>query len=582
MRFRWRQRTVSELDVVSRLQRDLNSLAEPLARLLVLRGVQTFEDARLFFRGSLGDLHDPFQMRDMDRAADRLARAIESRERVLVFGDYDVDGVTSTVLMVSFLRERNVPVDYHVPDRVEEGYGLNTLAIDRAVELGATLMVSLDCGITAVEEAAHARARGIDLVICDHHTPGELLPDAFAVLDPKRPDCGYPFKELSGCGVGFKLIQAVLQRLRLDPDEAFKYLDLVAISSASDIVPVTGENRLLMREGFRLIDEGPRPGLAAMAACSGITLSPCNSGRIVFGVGPRLNAAGRMAGASTAVELLLAGSLDEAAPLAAELERVNAERRAVDERILAEAADEADRAMPRSGLVLFRPDWHPGVIGIVASRIVERFYRPTVMLCRVNGKIKGSARSIEGVNVYDALKRCSHLLDAFGGHDYAAGVTLQEETVPAFVEAFDEAIRQVAKEELFTPAINVDADLDLSDLDDRFWAVLKQFGPFGPANARPVFRAKELRLVGRPKTVGRDASHVKFTVRAGNGKNLRVFDVIGFDLGMYLPELEQAVSTEAPMELLFTVDENVWRGTRSIQLQAKDLRPATLPEAVQL
>lgn len=580
MRFRWRQRSVTDLDAVSRLQRELNSLAEPLARLLVLRGVQSLEEARLFFRGSLTDLHDPFLMQGMEQAADRLRHAIDAREHVLVFGDYDVDGVTSTALMVSFLRELGVPVSYHVPDRVEDGYGLNVGVIDRAVRIGASLIVSLDCGITATTEAAYARTKSVDLVICDHHTPGDTLPDALAVLDPKRSDCSYPFKELSGCGVGFKLVQAVLDRLGLDPANAFRYLDLVAISAASDIVPVIGENRLLMREGFRLIEEAPRPGLAAMAACSNLSLNPCNSGRIVFGVGPRLNAAGRMAGAGTAVELLLADSLEKAAPMAAELERVNLERRALDEQILEQAIEEAERAMPRNGLVLYRPDWHPGIIGIVASRIVERFYRPTVMLCMVNGKIKGSARSIEGVNVYDALRQCDHLLDAFGGHDYAAGVTLQEDRVQAFAEAFDAAIGEAASEELFTPAINVDAELDLVDLDDRFWAVLKQFGPFGPANARPVFRASDLRLIGKPKSVGRDASHVKFSVVSDRSPGSRAFDVIGFDLGSYLPELERAVSAQSPMELLFTVDENVWRGTRSIQLQAKDLKPVATPEAV--
>ncbi|HEX7070784.1 MAG TPA: DHH family phosphoesterase, partial [Rhodothermales bacterium] len=370
MRFRWRERVVSQADVVARLQSELNSLAEPLARLLVLRGISTLEEARLFFRGSLSDLHDPFLMAGMEAAASRVAQAIQSREPVLVFGDYDVDGVTSTALMVSFLREMEVPVSYHVPDRIEEGYGLNRGAIDRAVERGARLLISLDCGITAHDEAAYARERGVDLIVCDHHTPGESIPEAFAVLDPKRGDCGYPFKELSGCGVGFKLIQAVLDRMNLAPDLAYAYLDLVAISAASDIVPVTGENRVLMREGFRLIDEKPRPGLSALAARAELALSPCNSGRIVFGVGPRLNAAGRMSGASKAVELLLAPTIDAAAPIAAELERINSVRRDLDEAILGEAAAEAERAMPRSGLVLYRPDWHPGVIGIVASRIV--------------------------------------------------------------------------------------------------------------------------------------------------------------------------------------------------------------------
>ena len=573
MRFRWRERALTQADLVARLQRELNSLAEPLARLLVLRGIRSFEEARFFFRASLEDLHDPFEMAGMDEAADRFARAIEQREEVLVFGDYDVDGVTATALMVSFLREMEVPVSYHIPDRVEEGYGLNTLAVDTAVERGARLLISLDCGITAHLEAEYAKERGVDLIVCDHHTPGDTLPAAFAVLDPKRGDCAYPFKELSGCGVGFKLVQAVLKRLSLEPERAYAYLDLVAISSASDIVPVTGENRVLMREGFRSIEHGPRPGIAALAATAGISLSPCNSGRIVFGIGPRINAAGRMAHAHQAVELLLARSIEDAAPLAAELERVNTERRRLDDRILAEAEADAGAAMPRNGLVLFRHDWHPGVIGIVASRIVERFYRPTVMLCQVNGVIKGSARSIEGINVFDALKQCSGLLEAFGGHDYAAGVTLREENLGAFVTAFDEAIGATANEELFVPSIDVDAELNLAELDDRFWAVLRQFGPFGPANARPVFRASDLELVGRPRTVGRDAAHLKFAVRPRSAAAVKPVEVIGFQLGSHLPTLEGARRTHSSLDLLFTIDENVWNGARTLQLQARDLRP---------
>lgn len=578
MRFQWRERFVASTDVVTRLQNDLNSLAEPLARLLVLRGIDSLDAARAFFRGTLDDLHDPFSMAGMDAAADRLALAIERAEPVLVFGDYDVDGTTATALMVSFLRQRGLPVTYHVPDRLTEGYGLSNHAVDLAAEAGTRLMIALDCGVTAVDEAAYARAHGIDLIICDHHTPGDEIPDAFAVLDPKRVDCSYPFKDLSGCGVGFKLVQAVLHRLRLDPVLAHGYLDLVAISAAADIVSVTGENRILMREGFRMIEERPRPGLAALAARANLTLAPCNSGRIVFGVGPRINAAGRMRSARSAVELLLAPTLEEAAPIADELERLNDRRRELDERTLAEAVEAAALLMPRNGLVLYRPDWHPGIIGIVASRIVERYYRPTVLLCNVNGRVKGSARSIEGVNIYDALAQCRHLLEGFGGHDYAAGVTLSEASVPAFTEAFDACLAATCDEDMLTPAINVDAPLSLDDVDGRFWAVLKQFAPFGPSNARPVFCATKLDVVGRPRAVGRDAAHLKFAVRSRR-EGSRPFEVIGFRLGEHLPTIEEATKTRKPLDLLFTIDENDWNGERNLQLQVRDLRPSVEKDA---
>jgi single-stranded-DNA-specific exonuclease len=579
MTYRWILRSLDDPDLVPRLQEALNGLPRPLARALALREVSSFDEARHFFRGSRDDLHDPLRMKDMETAADRLASAIEGGERVLVYGDYDVDGTTATALMTDFLRSRGADASFFIPDRYEDGYGLCRRGLDAATEAGADLVVALDCGITAFDEAAYAREQGLDLIICDHHTAKDTLPDALAVLDPKRPDCAYPFKELCGCGVGFKLVQATLSRLGASPEAAFDYLDLLALSTASDIVPLYGENRVLLEEGLRALRASERPGLKAMADAAGTDLDEItNTGRIVFTLGPRINAAGRMDSAEIATELLLAGSASEAEPLAQQLETLNRERQDLDSAIEEEAAERAERqitARTPHALVLYDPEWHLGVIGIVASSIVERYHKPTILLAHNGETVKGSARSIDGVNIYDALSQCEDVLTQFGGHDHAAGMSLDADQVEAFRDRFNEAVGEMVTPEILTPKIKVDAPLDLGTIgtvSDRFWAVLKQFGPFGPANPRPVFHGSDLAVVGSPRTVGSDDSHLKFRVRQADRADDPSFDVIGFGMGDQLSILRQSQRDGRPLELLFGLEENTWRGETNLQLKAKDLR----------
>ena len=583
MTYRWIYRSLDAPDVVSHLRNALNDLPEALARALALRGITSLEEARDFFRADRADLHDPFRMADMTAAADRLATAIETGEPVLVYGDYDVDGTTATALVASFLRERGVDASFFIPDRQEDGYGLCERGLDAAVERGASLVVALDCGITGHAEADYAREQGLDLIICDHHTPKDTLPDAHAVLDPKRDDCDYPFAELSGCGVGFKLVQATLDRLG-DPDsrrDAFDGLDLLAISTASDIVPLHGENRVLMSEGLHALQNSTRPGLRAMADAADLDLQNVGStGSIVFTLGPRINAAGRMAHARTAVELLLAEDLDAARPLAQELETLNQQRRDLDSEIEEEAIEKAERQITSRSphaLVLCDPDWHVGIIGIVASRIVEHFYKPTILLTRDGDAAKGSARSIDGINIYDALTDCEDILTQFGGHDHAAGMSLPEDNIEAFRDGFDAAIGERVTAEMLTPSIKVDAALDLREigaLRDRFWAVLQQFGPFGPSNPTPVFHGTDLTVVGRPRTVGQNGGHLKFKVKQSGDGQARPLDVIGFGMGEKLSVLKEHQETGTPLELLFSIEENTWNGRTTLQLKARDVRLA--------
>ena len=579
---RWTLRPLDDETVVANMARDLNDLPEALARALVLRGVRTFETARSFFRPSLDAIHDPFLMRDMDRAAERLAEAITRRERVMVYGDYDVDGTTSAAVMTLFLREMGVEATYFVPNRFEHGYGLCKAGLDEAVERGATLVVALDCGITAHEEATYAKdVLGLDLIICDHHTALDTLPDAVAVLDPKRPDCPYPFKGLSGCGVGYKLIQGTLQRLGEAAERAHAYLDLLAVSIAADIVPILGENRLLMHAGLDRLKAAPRLGIRALAEAADVDLATCSTSRIVFALGPRINAAGRLGDAGRAVDLFMTDDANVAKALAAELENINKERQALDRQTLAEALAEAEAHIATHdplALVLHQPHWHTGVIGIVASRIVERFYRPTVMLTGKDGVARGSARSVDGVSIYDALAQCEDLLIGFGGHAAAAGVSLPVENLPAFREALSAAIGERVEPEDLAPEIALDAPLDLGHISDgvggRFWQVLRQFGPFGPDNPTPVFWGRDLRVVGQPKTVGKDGRHLRLRVaQRGNGSG--VYSVIGFGLAERLVAAEQSARTGAPLEVAFCVEENTWNGRTELQLKAKDVRLAS-------
>ncbi len=573
----WVPRVLEQPGRVALIQQELNQLPEALARVLVLRGIDSLEGARLFFRPRLEDLHDPFLMKGMRAASERVAEAVRRGEKILVYGDYDVDGTTATTLMVRFLRERGAEVDFFIPDRIEHGYGLRPAGIDYAVDAGARLVVTLDCGITAVQEARYARDRGLDLIICDHHKPDDEIPEALAVLNPKQVDCPYPFKELSGCGVGFKLTQGVLSALGEPPETAYPFLDLVAISIAGDIVPIMGENRVLMAEGLKRLTERPRLGLKKLAELAGIDLAQCSTSRIVFSLGPRINAAGRMGDACRAVELMLEDDEYRAAELAWQLEQANRMRRTLDQTTLSEAehlADEHLGSVAQHSLVLFQPEWHLGVIGIVASRLVERFYRPTVMLAASNGEAKGSARSIQGVNIYDALKACEDLLTTFGGHDYAAGLTIPTRNVTAFRLRFDEVVSSFVTPEVLTPSISVDALLNLNEIDRRFWAVLRQFAPHGPENDTPVFQANGLEAVGAPQRVGRSGEHLKVTLRhAGDDGGLH-FEAIGFGMRERFGLVQESARGGSPLDALFTIQENNWNGRTSLQLHLKDVRPS--------
>jgi len=575
---RWRLRSLPNGDeeAVDRLGAQLNSLPAALARSLLLRNVSCFDSARAFFRNGLETLHDPFLMRDMDRAAARVAAAIRAGERVLVYGDYDVDGATSTALMTRFLRSQGVEAHFFIPNRFIHGYGLCADGLDRAVELGASLVVALDCGVTAVAEAEYARAVGLDLVICDHHEPGAKLPDALAVLDPKRPDCDYPFDGLSGCGVGFKLVQATLTVLGQPAEEAYAFLDLVAVSVACDIVPIMGENRVLMRAGLERLAHSPQPGLAALADTIKVDLRVCTSSSIVFQIGPRINAAGRLEDASIAAELLLAEDRDEALVLAQRLETLNLRRRELDAATREEALAMAQGFMSASplSLVLHGDDWHPGIVGITASRVAEHYGRPTVLLTTAsNGEAKGSARSVRGVDLHAALSACADLLTRFGGHAHAAGLALPVANVAALRARLEATVAATVKAEDLEPELQLDAPLSLGAIDDRFWKVLKQFDPFGPDNPKPLFWGANLRVVGQPSLCGAEKKHLRLRV-AQRDDGGPTYPVIGFNLAERMPAALSSLRVGRPVELAFVVEENVWNGRSNLQLRAEDLRLA--------
>ncbi len=580
MTHRWILRRVPSEEAVRDIGRQLNNLPEALSRALILRGIDTFDRARAFFRPVVSDLHDPFLMADMGAAANRVAQALREQERIVVYGDYDVDGTTATALLVASLRSLGGDVDFFVPNRFKHGYGLSRAGLDEAANLGARLLIAVDCGVTSVEEARYAREKGMDLVVCDHHTPKDELPEAVAVLDPKRADCKYPFKELAGCSVGFKLVQAVLAALGRDPTEAMEHMDLVAVATASDMVPVEGENRVLLAVGLERLRSNPSLGLQALASVANVSLSDSASGDIVFRMAPRINAAGRVKSAKTAIDLLLAGDPETAQRYAEELHNLNDQRRELDQEALESAIKGAERQITsgkmKHTLVLHNPDWFPGVIGIVASRLVERFHRPTILLGTIDGVATGSARSIEGVNIFVALQECEDLLARFGGHPFAAGLSLEISRLPALRERFDQAVGKVVTAETLLPAIHVDAPLRLHEIDRRFLAVLKQFEPFGPQNDRPVFQANGLLPVWAPRKVGKDGQHLKFTVRQqpqeGQSGAVASMDAIGFGMGSRYDMLEQCRSEQQPFDMLFSLKENTWGGRTETQLQVKDVR----------
>ncbi|MFD2999794.1 single-stranded-DNA-specific exonuclease RecJ [Pontibacter toksunensis] len=566
MEKRWVYSEEAPAEVVERLAESLK-ISPTLASILCQRGICTFEEAKSFFRPSLSDLHDPFLMKGMDKAIDRLNEALHKSEKILVYGDYDVDGTTSVALMYGFLRHYTHQIDFYIPDRYKEGYGVSQQGIDWAAENNFKLIISLDCGIKSADKVASAKEKGIDFIICDHHLPDDDVPDAVAVLDPKQVDCPYPYKELSGCGVGFKLAQAFCIQNDIDQEEAFKMLDLLVVSIAADIVPITGENRILAHFGLRHLN-GPqpmRPGLEALKELAAINYE-MDITSIVFGFAPRINAAGRMGDAKNSVRMLLAQTKDEAFKMAAIINESNKERRTKDSNITKEALqmiEEDDFLKSASSTVLFKETWHKGVIGIVASRCIEKYYRPTIILTQSNGMASGSARSVHGFNVHDAIESCADLLEQFGGHMYAAGLTLPVENVQAFRERFEEVVASTITAEQKIPQIQIDGKIELKQITRNFYNIIRQMEPFGPGNMGPVFESECVYDTGSVRIVG--DSHLKLRLTQDGFHSI---DAIGFGLSDYYSVISKGI----PFDVCYTVEENIYRGVISLQLRIKDIR----------
>ncbi len=551
---------------------EVNALAESLrvpkviAKMLLRRSVRDYDSARRFFKPNLENLYDPFLMKDMDRAVERLRRAVLSEEKILIYGDYDVDGITSVSFLYLILKELGVDVTYYIPDRQAEGYGLSPMGIETARERGTQLIITVDCGITGHAEIDLAQSLGIEVLVCDHHEPGPTLPRAVALLDPKRADCPYPFKELAGVGVTYKLCQGLLLRMGIDLSILDNFSELVAIGTAADIVPLMEENRIFVKVGLEKLNESENTGLNALLEVAGLSGKEISTGHVVFIIAPRINAVGRMGDAERAVRLLTTKDKIEARQIAEVLEQENRHRKNVDEETFRQALEMVQQSFEPSStrsLVLHQRGWHSGVIGIVASRVVEKFYRPTVLISVENGVGKGSARSIEGFDLHDALKGCEDLLLAYGGHKYAAGLSISEERIPAFKQRFEEIAASRLVGEQLVPRLTIDAEISLAEIDAMFLKLLRFFAPFGPHNMRPVFVSKNLQVVGTPTLVG--ANHLKFKVRQSD----QVFDVIGFGMG----ELAYRVrSGENNLDLAYVIEENEWMGRKVIQLRAKDIR----------
>lgn len=566
MSYRWVYSEPLRGESADEIQQSLN-IPQEIACLLKIRGITTYDDARAFFRSEKESLHDPFLMKDMEAAAYRLSAAIRNHERVVIYGDYDVDGTTAVSLLYTFLKSFGLEVDYYIPHRFKEGYGINPDGIRYALQNNADLIVSVDCGITAIEEAKYAKEKGLDLIICDHHTVGDEIPDAVAVLDPKRPDCNYPFDGLSGAGVGYKLVQGTTEKLGLPKQLPNKFLDLVAISIASDIVPIIDENRVLMRRGLNLINTEPRIGIKALLDRIKIPEGSVSTSSIVFSIGPRINAAGRMGDATTAVELMIAEDEGSANQYAKELESINNMRKDTDSETMEQALEMLETQFNLdnlSAMVLHNPEWHLGVIGIVASRLVDAHYRPAIMLSTVEGKIKGSARSIKGFNIYDALKKCEDLLEQFGGHEFAAGLTMDTENLDEFRRRINQIAGTNLSDKDFTPELEISCNLDLEKIDMKFWKLLTQFEPFGPGNMRPIFVSKDVCIEGVPTIVGN--GHLKMKIRQDHSP---VFDCIGFNMHAFEPRLRNCDQNK--IDIAYVLEENRWNGRRTIQMRLKDI-----------
>lgn len=566
---KWVLREPSDPEKVDRLATEVG-IDKVLADLLIKRGVETFAQARSFFRPSLDNLHDPFLMKDMDVAVERLHRAVVSGAGILVYGDYDVDGTTAVALLYSFVRRFTDKVDFYIPDRYDEGYGVSFKGIDYAVESGAGLIVTLDCGIKAIDKVEYAASKGIDMIICDHHLPEDSLPAAVAVLDPKREDCHYPFDDLSGCGVGFKLVQAYSARYGVPFETLVPLLDLLVVSIASDLVTMVGENRILAHFGLKQLNENPCTGLQAMINLSSLEPGHVSIDDIVFKIGPRINAAGRMETGRLAVELLTSRSLSEAMQIGEKINESNNERKNIDREITQEALDMVQTGnclCNGSAMIVYNPEWNKGVVGIVASRLVEAYYKPTVVLTKSNGFVSGSARSISGFDLYGAIESCADLLENFGGHVYAAGLTLREENLPEFARRMDEYISAKIETEMMTPVIEVDSKLNFARITPKFFRILKQFQPFGPGNHNPVFLTENVYDAGTGRKVGAGGVHMKLDL-IQEDQPYHQISSIAFNMAEHYDHIKEG----NPFDICYSIVENYYRGNSSIQLRIKDLR----------
>ena len=561
---RWTLKPKPNPEIVNALANSLQ-IDAPIASLLVQRGIENFEDAKSFFRPSLDHLHDPYLMKDMDKAVVRIQHAIANNENILVYGDYDVDGTTSVALMSSYLKTKTPLVATYIPDRYGEGYGVSYKGIDFAEDNDFGLIIALDCGVKAVDKVAYAKEKNIDFIICDHHRPGAVVPDAVAVLDPKQADCNYPYKELCGCGVGFKLIQALAGKDGETIADLLPYLDLVATAIGADIVPITGENRILAYHGLKVVNQKSRAGFRAII--NQLKKDTLTITDVVFTIAPRINAAGRMKHGQYAVDLLTEVDFDTAVTYAEEIEEFNTDRRDTDKTITVEALAQIieNKEEQRLTSVVYQEDWHKGVIGIVASRLIETYYRPTLVFTKSGDKLAASARSVSGFDVYNALEACSEHIEQFGGHMYAAGLTLKEENYDAFKQAFEDEVSKTIDKNLLTPEIKIDTTLELSAIDDKFWRIVKQFAPFGPGNMTPIFMSEDLKDTGYGKCVGEDDKHIRCTVtQSGREK----FVCIGFNLGDKL----NLIKDRKRFKAVYSVDENHWQGNVSLQLKLRDLK----------
>lgn len=571
---KWILKDPADPEKVGRLSAELG-IDRVLAELLVKRGVETFEQARSFFRPSLDDLHDPFLMKDMDKAVKRLRTAITTEEGILVYGDYDVDGTTAVALVYSFLRRYSTNVDFYIPDRYEDGYGLSYRGIDWAKEHGFSLIITLDCGIKANEKVDYAASLGLDVIICDHHLPESTIPAAVAVLDPKREDDNYPFDDLSGCGVGFKLVQAYSREYDIPFETLIPLLDLLVVSISADLVSMTGENRVLAHFGLRQLNENPRKGLQAIATLSKLEPGHLSIDDIVFKIGPRINAAGRMESGRLAVELLTSSDEHSAAVVGEKINDNNNERKSIDREITQEALEmvQSGAALSSSAAtIVYNPNWNKGVVGIVASRLVEAFYKPTIVLTKSNDFITGSARSVAGFDLYEAIDSCADLMENFGGHVYAAGLTLREENLPEFVRRIEEFISTRITQEMLTPFTEIDARLEFSQITPKFFRLLKQFQPFGPGNTNPVFQTENVYDGGKGRKVGADGVHMKLDL-IDEKQPFHQIPAIAFNMSDYFDYIKAG----NPFDICYSIVENYYRGNSTLQLRIKDIREREEP-----